>query len=93
MLRMRRAAEWLPNGRTTLSFDATTGRLLSSTDAMAMPRGAQVYNALYPLHAGRVGGVTWKLLLTAAALAMTQLGSLAVWSFWFRRPRRARFDV
>ncbi len=94
MLRRRRAAEWLPNGRTTLSFDATTGRLLSSTDAMAMPRGAQVYNALYPLHAGRVGGVTWKLLLTAAGLAMTQLGSLAVWSFWFRRPRRrTRFDV
>lgn len=41
-LRMRRADEWLPNGRTTLSFDAATGQLLSSTDAMAMPRAARV---------------------------------------------------
>ncbi|APX66163.1 PepSY-associated TM helix domain-containing protein [Sphingomonas sp. gentR] len=87
-LRMRRADEWLPNGRTTLVFDAATGRLLSSNDAMAMPRAARVYNMLYPLHAGRVGGLAWKLLMTVSGLALTLLGSLAVWTFWFRRPRR-----
>lgn len=87
-LRMRRADEWLPNGRTTLTFDAATGRLLTSRDAMAMPQAARVYNMLYPLHAGRVGGVAWKLLMTVSGLALTLLGSLAVWTFWFRRPRR-----
>ncbi|WP_322965442.1 PepSY-associated TM helix domain-containing protein [Sphingomonas fuzhouensis] len=87
VLRMRRAGEWLPNGRSTLTFDAATGRLLSTTDALAMPRGAMVFNTLYPLHAGRVGGIVWKLLMTATGLAMTLLGSLAVWSFWFKRPR------
>jgi uncharacterized iron-regulated membrane protein len=43
---------------------------------------------LYPLHAGRVGGVVWKMLMTLSGLALTLLGTLAVWTFWFRRRRR-----
>lgn len=85
-LRMKRAAEWLPNGRTTLWFDAADGRLLFERDALAMPPGAQVFNAAYPLHAAKVGGLAYRLLMTLTGLAMTMLGSFAVWTFWFRRP-------
>lgn len=88
MMRMKRAAEWLPNGRTQLAFDAGDGRLLAAVDALALPRAAQVYNGAYPLHAAKVGGLAYRLVMTASGLAMAMLGSLAVWSFWFRRPRR-----
>lgn len=85
---MKRAAEWLPNGRSTLWFDGADGRLLFAHDALAMQAGAQAFNASYPLHAARVGGLGYRLLMAVSGLAMALLGSLAVWTFWFRRPRR-----
>ncbi|MFT3976165.1 MAG: PepSY-associated TM helix domain-containing protein [Sphingomonas bacterium] len=88
MVRMRRANEWLPNGRSTVWFDAASGRLLASVDALAMPRGAQVFNGAYPVHAAKVGGLAYRLLMTCSGLAMTMLGSFATWSFWFARKRQ-----
>lgn len=90
MLRMRRAAEWLPNGRTTLWFDAATGRVLGARDALAMPPAAQAFNKAYPLHAAKVGGLGYRLVMTLSGLAMAMLGGFAVWTFWFRRPKAAR---
>lgn len=87
-IRMKRAAEWLPNGRSILSFDAADGHLLAAKDALALPRGTQIFNGAYPLHAAKVGGLAYRLLMTCSGLAMLLLGSLAVWSFWFKRPRR-----
>ena len=86
-LRMKRADEWLPNGRTMVLFDAADGHMLGSRDALAMPAGAQVYNAAYPLHAAKIGGLAYRLVMTFSGLAMAMLGSFAVWSFWFRRPK------
>ena len=86
-LRMRQPDEWLPNGRTTLWFDAATGKLLGARDALAMPRAAQAFNKAYPLHAGKVGGLACRLLMTLSGVALTLLGSFAVWTFWFRRPK------
>jgi uncharacterized iron-regulated membrane protein len=86
VIRMKRAAEWLPNGRSTLAFDAGDGRLLAANDALALPAGAQVFNGAYPLHAAKIGGLAYRLLITLSGLAMLLLGSLAVWSFWFKRP-------
>lgn len=88
MLRMRQPAEWLPNGRTTLWFDAGTGAVLGARDALALPQGAKVFNMAYPLHAGKVGGLVWRIVMTVSGLGMTLLGSLAVWTFWFRRPKQ-----
>lgn len=89
-LRMKQPAEWLPNGRTTLWFDAATGDVLGARDALAMPPGAQAFNMAFPLHASRVGGWAWRSLLTVSGLSLTLLGSLAVWTFWFRRPKTAK---
>lgn len=86
-MRMKRAAEWLPNGRTLLLFDPANGKLLATRDALGMPANTQVFNKAYPVHAGKVGGVAWRVVLTLSGLAMTLLGSLAVWSFWFKRPK------
>ncbi|MBN8846311.1 MAG: PepSY domain-containing protein [Sphingomonadales bacterium] len=90
MLRMKQPEEWLPNGRTTLWFDAGTGKLLGFRDALALPSGARAFNMAYPIHASKVGGWTWRILMTLSGIAMTMLGSLAVWTFWFRRPKPAK---
>ncbi len=94
-LRVRQPAEWLPNGRTTLWFDAADGRLVAINDALMQPRGSQLFNLTYPLHAAKVGGLAYRLVMTAVGLALFLLGSLAVASFWTtrvsfrRRTRRA----
>lgn len=94
-LRMRRAAEWLPNGRTQVWFDPADGRVVGSRDALALPLGLRVINAQYPLHAAKVGGLAYRLVVAASGAALTLLGSLAVVTFWSnpsglpkrRRPR------
>lgn len=92
-LRMKQPAEWLPNGRTTLWFDAATGDVLGARDALAMAPGAQAFNMAYPLHAAKVGGLSYRLVMTLSGLALTLLGSLTLWSFWFRRPKAAKRAV
>lgn len=87
-IRMRRPQEWLPNGRTTLWFAADSGALVAARDAAALPTAVKGYNLLYPLHAAKVGGLAFRLVMTLSGLAMTLLGTLAVWTFWFRRPAR-----
>jgi uncharacterized iron-regulated membrane protein len=89
-LRLRKPDEWLPNGRTTLWFTADTGALLAHRDDSKLPGVVKAYNVLYPLHAAKVGGLAYRLVMTLSGLGLAMLGSFAVWSFWFRRPRPAR---
>jgi uncharacterized iron-regulated membrane protein len=89
-LRIRQPAEWHPNGRTTLWFDAGTGQLVDARDALVLPAGPRAFNALYPLHAASVGGLPFRLAMTAAGLALALLGTLTVWSFWAARPKARR---
>lgn len=87
-LRVRQPAEWLPNGRTIFWFDAADGRLVDVRDALAMPLATRVYNAVYPVHAAKVGGALYTVVMTASGLALTLLGSLAVYGFWSFRARQ-----
>ena len=91
-LRMKKAEEWLPNGRTTLWFAADSGRLVAARDASRLPAKAKIYNLLYPLHAAKVGGLPYRLVMTTSGLALGLLGSLTVWTFWFarKRPKKSR---
>lgn len=86
-LRMRGPEEWLPNGRTTVWFAADTGRMVAARDAADLPARVGAYNALYPLHAGKIGGLAFRLIMSLSGLALAVLGTLAVWTFWFKRPR------
>ncbi|HEY0649631.1 PepSY-associated TM helix domain-containing protein [Phenylobacterium sp.] len=90
-LRLRQPQEWLPNGRTTLWFAADTGELVHARDALKLPPRAQAYNALYPLHAAKVGGLPYRLVMTLSGLTLGLFGTLTVWTFWFaRKPRQRR---
>lgn len=80
-IRMKQPTEWLPNGRTLLWF-APDGRLIEARNALRHPQGLRIFNTLYPLHSGKVGGIVWKALVTFAGLALFVLGLLASWSFW-----------
>lgn len=90
-IRLRQPAEWLPNGRTLMWFRPESGAVVDTRDAQAMPTGIRAYNSVYPLHAAKVGGWLWKLVVATTGLVLAMLGSLAVWTFWFKRPKsRAR---
>lgn len=89
VLRMKQPGEWLPNGRTTIWLDPFDGHVIDTRDAFALPVGSRIFNLVYPLHAAAVGGMTYRIAMTASGLGLGLLGSLSVWSFWFRRPRPA----
>lgn len=86
-IRLKRPGEWHNNGRTIIWFDGATGNLLGAKDALTMPQGLRLFNLSYPLHAAKVGGIVYKVAQTLAGLALSLLGTLAVWSFWFRKKR------
>lgn len=84
-IRMRRPAEWHPNGRTTLTFTAD-GTLLAAKDALGAPLAVKANNSLYPLHSARMAGsalaLPLRIVMTLAGLGLALLGSLAVVTFW-----------
>lgn len=92
-LRMRQPEEWLPNGRTTLWFDGRSGALVEARDARTHSGRVWAYNLFYPLHAAKVGGLAFRMIMTISGLSLTMLGSLAVWSFWFGGGRRASLSA
>lgn len=92
-IRIRRPAEWHPNGRTTLSL-AGDGTVLMARDATAAPLAVRANHALYPLHAARMEGsamaLPLRIVMTFAGLGLALLGSLAVVTFWrAQKPRRS----
>ena len=87
-LRLRRPAEWHPNGRTTLTL-AGDGTVLMARDATTAPLALRAGNALYPLHSARMAGsamaLPLRIVMTFAGLGLALLGSLAVVTFWRSR--------
>jgi uncharacterized iron-regulated membrane protein len=81
-IRLRQQAEWLPNGRTMAWFDPANGRMVAARYAQALPLGSRITNADFPLHAAKVGGLAYRLVMTVSGLALTLLGTLAVVTFW-----------
>lgn len=95
-MRLRQQAEWLPNGRTMAWFDPADGRMVATRDAQTLPLGSRITNADFPLHAAKVGGLPYRLVMTVSGLAMTLLGTLAVVTFWGNpsgRPKRKKKAV
>ncbi|WP_348636236.1 PepSY-associated TM helix domain-containing protein [Sphingomonas sp. LaA6.9] len=91
-MRLRRADEWLPQGRTYVWFDPADGHVVGTRDALTLPLGSRIFNIAYPVHAAKVGGLLYRLVMTVSGLTLAMLGSLAVFTFWSSRgqQRRAR---
>jgi len=92
VLRLRQGFEWTPNGRTYVHLDPATGRIVAVDDPAAGDTASAIEEKFYPVHAGKVGGLLWRLLLTFSGLSLVLLGTLATWSFWFPKAakRKAR---
>lgn len=86
VVRLRRPFEWTPNGRTQVSV-ATDGKV-TVEDAAGANRSAWLSEKAYPVHSAKVGGIVWKIAMTASGIALATLGSLSTWSFWARRTRK-----
>ena len=82
-LRLRQGFEWTPNGRTYVWLDPATAQVLATDDPASGDTASAIVEKFYPVHAGKVGGVLWHLLLTFSGFALVLLGTLATWSFWF----------
>jgi len=89
-LRLKQDFEWTPNGRTYVWLDPATAEVLATDDPAAGDAASAFSEKYYPLHAGKVGGPLWRLVLSFAGLALVALGTFATWSFWFAAPPRHR---
>ena len=82
-LRLRQPAEWHPNGRTVVQVGDDT----LIVDALASDLGHRVADAIYPVHAAKVGGPVWPFITLLTGLAACALAWLGFRSYWARRPR------
>lgn len=84
LLRMRLPGEWHPNGRGGVALHPGSGALLFRLDVREQGAGARTAFAMYPLHAGKVGGAAMTALMLIAGLAPL----LLFWSglkLWLKR--------
>jgi len=89
-VRKRLAPEIHPNGRSYVALDPRTGAVLGVEDGGRAPLGAQVYNALYPLHIGIGGSTAMRVLVLVVGLAPALLAVTGVLQWWRRSARRRR---
>jgi uncharacterized iron-regulated membrane protein len=85
VVRFRQAREDHPNGRTFVRFDARSGAVKGTVDALRLPGRQRFLDNLYPLHI--TGGAPHRVLLVFAGLAPATLmvtGTI----LWLRRTRR-----
>lgn len=87
-IRMKQPGEWHPNGRTVVWIDPADERVLGVVDAMKLGGGVRAYNALYPLHAAKVGGLAYEAVVFLGGLALAGLGGFGLWSFLLKQARR-----
>lgn len=86
MLRLKRAAELHPNGRSYLAVDPATGAVLRQIDATGTGLGPAVLNSPYPLHAGKTEWTGHRAALLLA-LALCWISASGLWLFLRRQQR------
>lgn len=90
-VRLRQRGELAPQGRTIITFDPATMRMLTITDALQQPRAIRIFNSFYPLHAGKISGRTYQIILTIVGVSFAALSAYAFLAFLLRlKPVRPR---
>lgn len=84
--RLRQPGEWHPNGRSTVQAEPTTGALLQAVDANALSQGERLSNAIYPIHAARIGGLVFALVTAATGIGLAWISATGIWA-WLRGRR------
>lgn len=90
-VRTKLAGEWHNNGRSLIRIDPRDGSLIQTVNANEFGTGLRAWNAVYPLHASKVGGIALTLLSAFSAIALLYIIGLAIWGWSFRpKGRRLR---
>ena len=92
-IRYRQEFEWTPNGRSYVFVDPRDAAIVSSTDPAQADLASVITEKYYPIHAAKVGGLAWRVVLTFAGLSLVILGLLASISFWRDLPGGHRDSV
>lgn len=85
---VRQPGEWHPDGMSKVYVEAAGGYMDVRIDATALPAIEQAYNAVYPLHTGKIGSLAYKLFLTVSGLLVATLSMLGLTSFVKKQSRR-----
>lgn len=87
-LRIKLPSEWLPNGRSSVVLEGGKAQVV---DATMQDRGLKIADTIYPLHAGKVGGGFYKLLIALTGVGTVFLTVMAGLAYIRkRRSPRAR---
>ena len=78
-----------PTAAPRFIFDGS-GTLLRVDDPAAAGSARPRWKPSIRSTPAKVGGLAWKLLMTLSGLGLTLLGSLATWSFWFRKAKKRK---
>jgi len=70
VLRLRNEGELHPNGRSYLLVHPASGEILETIDATRRGAGPAVFDALYPLHAGKTGWPGYRLFLALVSVSL-----------------------
>lgn len=73
-------------GTTTVFLSAATGAVLREYPASTAPWARFLYDAIYPLHTGELGGVAGRSLLAVLGLALLTMGVFGI-RLWLTRRR------
>jgi uncharacterized iron-regulated membrane protein len=87
-IRLRQPGEWHANGRTIVYVDPATSRIAAVDDAMTQEPASRLYNAFWPVHASKVGGLPWKIATFLGGLSLAALSIYGAESY-----RRKLFPV
>ncbi len=69
VVRKKLPQESHPNGRNFVYFDQYTGRVLQVENALTAPLGTRIFNTLYPIHIGAIGGTPTRTLQVIIGLS------------------------
>lgn len=90
-VRLQQPGEWHANGRTVVYIDPATTRVLAVEDPFTHPLRARIYNAAWPVHASKVGGLPWKVITFLAGVCLAVLSLYGAESYRRKlfKPRRS----
>lgn len=81
VIRKKLPEESHPNGKNFVYFDQYTGEVLQVENALTAPLGTRIFNTLYPIHIGAIGGTPTRILqvITGLALPVLLVTGFVIW--------------
>jgi uncharacterized iron-regulated membrane protein len=85
VVRKKFVQEFHPNGKSFVYFDQYSGKVLQVENALTASLGTRIFNILYPIHIGVIGGTPTRLLQVIIGLSPLILFTTGYIMWWNRR--------